>query len=78
MLHIVIVMLKGGASVIRRVYVDALYLPGIKWQQGFEGFEVVTLDHEVSGVGIAVAVLFFLHQKAVFGVVCGLEVLFAG
>jgi hypothetical protein len=44
-------MLKGGAGIIGRIYVDALYLSGIEGQQGFEGFEVVALDYNVSGVG---------------------------
>jgi hypothetical protein len=50
MFHIVIVMLKGGAGIIGRVYVDALYLSGIEGQQGLEGFKVVALDYNVSGV----------------------------
>jgi hypothetical protein len=78
MLHIVVIMLKCGASVIRRVYVDTLYLPGVEGQQGFEGLKVVTLDYEVSGVGIAATALFFLYQQAVFGVGGDFEVLFAG
>ncbi|MDR2783477.1 MAG: hypothetical protein LBB48_06505 [Treponema sp.] len=78
MLHVIVIMLKGASGIIRRVYVDAFHLPGIEGQQGFEGFEVVALDYEVSCIGIAVAVLFFLHQQAVFGVVGGLEVLFVG
>jgi hypothetical protein len=51
MFHIVIVMFKGGAGIIGRVYVDALHLSGIEGQQGFEGFKVVALDYNVSGVG---------------------------
>jgi hypothetical protein len=51
MFHVVVIMLKGASGIIRRVYVDALYLPGIEGQQGFEGFKVVALDYNVSGVG---------------------------
>jgi hypothetical protein len=71
-------MFKCGAGVIRRVYVDALYLSGVEGQQGFEGFKVVSLDYDVSGIGIAATEFFFLYQQAVFGVGGGFEVLFAG
>jgi hypothetical protein len=50
MFHVIIVILKGGAGIIRRVYVDTLYLSGIEGQQGLEGFKVVALDYDVSGV----------------------------
>jgi hypothetical protein len=71
-------MLKGASGVIGRVYVDTLDLSGIEGQQGFQGFKVVTLDNDVSGIRVAVAVFFFFRQKAVFGVIGGPEVLLAG
>jgi hypothetical protein len=47
MFHVIIVMLKCAPGIIRRIYVDALYLSGIEGQQGFE---VVALDYEVYGI----------------------------
>jgi hypothetical protein len=78
MFHVIVIMLKGASGVVRWVYVDALHLSGVEGEQGFQGFEVVALNYEVTGVAVSVAVLLFLHQQAVFGVGSGLEVLFAG
>jgi hypothetical protein len=78
MFHIIIVVFKGASGVIGRVYIDTLDLSGIEGQQGFQGFKVVALDNDVSGVRVAVTVFFFLRQQPVFGVIGGPEVLFAG
>ena len=43
MFKVVVVMLKGRAGVVRRVYVDTLHTSCIERQQRLEGFQVVTL-----------------------------------
>ena len=37
------------ARIVRGINVDALHLPGVVRQQGFEGQEVVAFDQEVAG-----------------------------
>ena len=50
-------MFKRGASVVGRINVDALHLPGVLALQGFQSQEVVPVDEHVfrvrvgSGVG---------------------------
>jgi hypothetical protein len=60
MFYPVIVMLKGAAGVVGRVYVDAFYLAGKFLFQGFKGQEVVAEDEAI------VEEVFF--TGAVFGV----------
>jgi hypothetical protein len=47
MFYPVIVMLKGAAGVVGRVYVDTFYLAGKFLFQGLEGQEVVAEDKAV-------------------------------
>jgi hypothetical protein len=47
MFYPVIVMLKGAAGVVGRVYVDTFYLAGKFLFQGFKGQEVVAEDEAV-------------------------------
>jgi hypothetical protein len=47
MFYSVIVMLKGAAGVVGRVYVDTFYFAGKFLFQGFEGQEVVAEDEAV-------------------------------
>jgi hypothetical protein len=61
MFYPIIVMLKGAASIVGRVDVDALYLAGKFLFQGFEGQEVIAEDEAV------IEDVFF--AGAVFGVV---------
>lgn len=44
---------KSVAGVVGRVDVDAFDLAGVVGQEGLEGQEVVALDEEVAGVGVA-------------------------
>jgi hypothetical protein len=65
MFYAVIVMFKGAAGIVGRVYVDAFYFAGKFLFQGFEGKEVITEDE------VVVEYVFF--AGAVLGVVafCG-------
>lgn len=47
-------MLEGGLGVVGRVDEDALHPSGINRQQAFEGIQVVPLDEEIPGGGVAV------------------------
>jgi hypothetical protein len=47
MFYPVIIMLKGAAGVVGRVYVDTFYLAGKFLFQSFEGKEVVAKDKTV-------------------------------
>jgi hypothetical protein len=47
MFYAVIIMFKGAAGIVRRVYVDTFYLAGKFLFQGFEGQEVVAEDEAV-------------------------------
>jgi len=40
-------------SIIGRVDVDALDLPGVVGQEGFEGQQVIALDEQVAAAGLA-------------------------
>jgi hypothetical protein len=51
--HVVVVDPVLVARVIGRVDVDALDLPAIAREEGLEGFEVVALDQEILGLGVA-------------------------
>ncbi len=55
MLKIVIVMFPGGVRIVGWVDKYTLHPTGINRQETFEGIQVVTLDQEVFGDGIAVA-----------------------
>jgi hypothetical protein len=47
MFYAIIVMFKGTAGIVRRVYVDTFYFAGKFLFQGFEGQEVVAKDEAV-------------------------------
>jgi hypothetical protein len=47
MFYAVIVMFKGAAGIVGRVYVDTFYFAGEFLFQGFEGQEVVAEDEAV-------------------------------
>jgi hypothetical protein len=47
MFYAIIVMFKGAAGIVGRVYVDTFYLAGKFLFQGFEGQEVVSEDEAV-------------------------------
>ncbi len=40
------------ASVVRRVYIDALHFTGVIRQESFEGQQVVALDQKITAVGV--------------------------
>jgi hypothetical protein len=71
-------MFKCASGIVGRIYVDTFYLPGVEGQEGFEGFKIVTLDYDVSGVAVAIAVFFFLYKQAIFCVGGGFKVLLSG
>ena len=50
--YIVIVNPTLIACIIWRINIDAIYLPFIFWQQGFQGFKVVTMNYFVATVGL--------------------------
>jgi hypothetical protein len=58
MFQVIIVVFKGGTGIVGRVYVNALYLSGVKREQRFECFKVVALHNEVASVSIAVTMFF--------------------
>lgn len=72
----IIIIMAGHCCIIRQVYIDTLHLSGIEGQQGVEGFKVIAIDYDVSGVRGAVIICFFFCHQAVFGVGRGFEVLF--
>jgi hypothetical protein len=47
MFEVVVVVLEGALGVVGRVNGDAPDAPGVVWQQGFEGVEVVALNEQV-------------------------------
>jgi hypothetical protein len=54
MFQLVVVVLESRLGVVGRVDVDALHLPAIVGQQGFQGEQVVTLDQQVFRIPVAV------------------------
>jgi|GEM_PF-4479184 len=65
-LEVVVVVLKGVLGVVRRVYVDALHLPGVVGQQGLERFEVVAVDEHVGRGGVPPGERGVVFQQAVW------------
>jgi hypothetical protein len=74
MFYAVIVMFKGAAGIVGRVYVDTFYLAGKFLFQGFEGQEVVAEDEAVvEDVFLAGAVLGVVTSGGVFQQDAGFE-----
>jgi hypothetical protein len=74
MFYAVIVMFKGAAGIVGRVYVDTFYFTGKFLFQGFEGQEVVAKDETVvEDVFFADAVLGVVTFGGVFQQDAGFE-----